>query len=274
MADIGELPPDLTRVLYDLGPRKLVLLEGASDVAIFREWYRDRRDEVEFFAPEIPQGTTGVQTLLGRMLARSVSPNPREYGIIDRDFRNQAEVDAALADPNAHLFILGRYCIENYLLEPLAVSEEVRVLSGPDTIFLSAQDMKIRLLEMCRQLKTLMAANWALAEAQQGKHFAEGHEIIAREAVIERIAEELECSQEDAELALASKEESIEPMLSSLETAYRHINGKHLLFLVHKTFVKTGVQRKPFQNLLARDVKEKVGLHEDIKTIIEQRVLA
>lgn len=274
MAEISELPPDLTRVLYDLGPRKLVLLEGISDVAIFREWYRDRRDQIEFFAPEVPQGTTGVRALFSRMLARSVSPNPREYGIVDRDFHDQAEVQAALADPEAHLFILGRYCIENYLLEPLAVSEEVRVLSGPNTISLSAQEMESRLLEMCRQLKTLMAANWVMAEAQRGKHFAEGHEIIAREAVIKRIAKELECSQEDAELALAAKEELIEPMLFSLETAYRHINGKHLLFLVHKTFVKTGVQREPLRNLLARDVKEKVGLHEDIKTIVERRVLA
>lgn len=64
MDDVGELPPDLTRVLYALGSRRLVLLEGASDVAVFREWYRDRRDVIEFFSPEVPQGRSGVENLL------------------------------------------------------------------------------------------------------------------------------------------------------------------------------------------------------------------
>lgn len=156
MDDVGELPPDLTRLLYALGPRKLVLLEGASDVAVFQGWYWDRRDVIEFFSPEVPQGTSGVQTLLARILARSTSPHPREYGIIDRDFRDDVEVEAVLADPSAHLFILRRYCIENYLLEPAAVAEEVRVLSGSNTPPPHSQTMEAELLQMCRRLHTMM----------------------------------------------------------------------------------------------------------------------
>ncbi|MDQ2732584.1 MAG: DUF4435 domain-containing protein [Armatimonadota bacterium] len=274
MDDVGELPPDLTRVLFNLGTRKLVLLEGASDVAVFQEWYRDRRDVVEFFSPEVPQGRSGVESLLNRILARSTSPNPREYGIVDRDFRDEAEVEAALADPNAHLFILRRYCIENYLLEPAAVSEEVRVLAGYNAITPSPQDMETNLLQMCRRLHPMMAANWAFIEAGHGRHFPEGHALVDRETVIARVTAELGCSQAEAEAALSEREALIEPLLPNLEVAYQRINGKHLLFQLHQAFIRSGINRDQFRNLLARAVKERTGLSQDIKTIIEQRVLA
>lgn len=274
MDDVGELPPDLTKVLFALGPRKLVLLEGASDVVVFREWYRDRRDVAEFFSPEVPQGTSGVRTLLGRILARSTSPNPREYGIIDRDFRRDAEVEAALADPSAHLFILRRYCIENYLLEPVAVAEEVRVLSGANADAPNPQVMEAELLELCRSLHTMMAANWAFSEAGRKKYFQSGHTLpLDRQAVVAQVARELGCSEVDAEAVVSEKEGLIEPLLLILETAYWRINGKHLLFQIHKRFVRSGATRDQFRSLLARAVK-RAGLHEDIKAIIEQRVLA
>ncbi len=274
MDDVGELPPDLTRVLYALGPRKLVLLEGASDVAVFREWFRDRRDVIEFFSPEVPQGRSGVENLLNRILARSPSSNPREYGIVDRDFREDAEVEAALSDPNTHLFILRRYCIENYLLEPAAVAEEVRVLSAPNMDAPDAQVMEAELLQMCRNLHTMMAANWVFSEAGRGRHFPEGHQLMDREAVMARVVEGLGCTTAKAEPAVSEKEVAIEPLLSSLEGAHQRINGKHLLFQIHQTFIRSGITRDQFRNLLARAVRERVGLHEDIKTIIEQRVLA
>jgi hypothetical protein len=121
---ITELPSDLTQVLFELGPRKLVLVEGATDRAIFREWYRERLGEVEFFAPDT-LGAKGVETLLAKVLALSPSAKPREFGIIDRDFRSEAEVEATYLDNDAHLFILRRYAIENYLLDPTVVAEEV-----------------------------------------------------------------------------------------------------------------------------------------------------
>ncbi len=273
MDDVGELPPDLTRVLFELGPRKLVLLEGASDVAVFREWYRDRRDVVEFFSLETPQGVSGVKTLLARILAQSTSPNPREYGIIDRDFRSDAEVEKAIADPNAHLFILRRYCIENYLLEPVAVAEEVRVLSGADADAPNPQVMEAELLRLCRDLHTMMAANWVFFDKGRGRYFTEGHDLVDRQTVVARVVRELGCSPADAEAAVSKKEALIEPLLSSLEAAHRRINGKPLLFQAHRRLIQSGIDRDKFGNLLARAVK-RAGLHEDIKTIIEQRGLA
>ena len=273
MDDVGELPEDLTRVLYELGARKLVLLEGVSDVAAFREWYLDRRDVIEFFSPDVPQGGSGVRTLLARVLAQSTSANPREFGIVDRDFRSDAEVEASLSDAASHLFILRRYCIENYLLEPVAVTEEVRVLSGTNIDTPDLQTMEIALLGICRRLQTMMAANWVCSETGRGRYYAEGHEIVERPAAVRRVAEDLACSSAEAEAILSDKEQLIEPLLSSLETAHRRINGKHLLFQVYKTFVQTGICRDKFRNLLARAVKRS-GLHEDVRAIVELRILA
>lgn len=277
MDDVDELPSDLTKVLFALGSRKLVLLEGASDVAVFREWYGDRRDVVEFFSPEVPRGRTGVEDMLARILARSTSPNPREYGIIDRDFRDSAEVDAALANPDAHLFILRRYCIENYLLEPAAVSEEVRVLSSHNADAPSPQVIEAALLQMCRSLQTMIAANWAFSEAGRGKHYTEGHALADRGTVLVRVTEDLQCSAAEAEVILSRKEALIGPMLLTLEAAHQRINGKHLFFHAYQfcqTFIGRGATKDQLRKLLARSVKERVGLHDDIKTIIEQRVLA
>jgi len=86
--------------------------------------------------------------------------------------------------------------------------------------------------------------------------------------------ETTEKSGAEAVVAVSEKEDLIEPLLSSLETAYRRINGKHLLFQIHQTFIGSGINRDQFRSLLARAVKERVGLPEDIKLIIEQRALA
>ena len=274
MDDIGELPADLVEVLFNLGSRKLVLLEGASDVAVFREWYRDRRDVIEFFSPKIPQGGTGVQALLARILARSVSKKPREYGIIDRDFREDAEIDAALADTATHLFILRRYCIENYLLEPAAVAEELRVLTRSYPNPPDLQNIEADLLQLCRNLHTMMAANWLFSEAGQGKHFGAGNDLLDRDTVITRVAQEFGCSPAEATLAVAEKERRIEPLLSGVETAYQRINGKHILFHLHRVYIKSGITREQLHGLLARAVKERVGLSADIVEIVEKRILA
>ena len=47
---VSGLPPDLTLLLFDLGTRRLVLVEGPSDRDTLREWYRDNLGEVEFYS--------------------------------------------------------------------------------------------------------------------------------------------------------------------------------------------------------------------------------
>lgn len=42
MRDFSQLPDELVTLLMDIGSRKLVLLEGNSDCAIFHIWFADK----------------------------------------------------------------------------------------------------------------------------------------------------------------------------------------------------------------------------------------
>lgn len=168
MRVITELPSDLVKLLMELGPRKLVLVEGKTDRDIFRIWYRERLSEVEFFTPEVPRGGSGVVHLLNEVLAQSV--RGRAFGIIDRDFRDDSEIEAALQNPVARLFILRRYDIENYLFEPEAICEQLSIFPAAKQVP-SLEVMRSKLLEISRQLQTMMAANWVFSEIGGIIHF-------------------------------------------------------------------------------------------------------
>ena len=118
---VKELPEKLVRLLARLGGRSIVLVEGESDETVFNDWYLERQADVTFFA------TSGKDDLVA--LLRTVTaqrPDVSAFGIRDRDFKSDAEVQASLDDPSAKVFLLRRYAIENYLLEPAAISEELR----------------------------------------------------------------------------------------------------------------------------------------------------
>ena len=157
------------------------------------------------------------------------------------------------------------------------MAEELRVLSRLNATPPNPQDMETPLLQMCRSLHSMMAANWVFSEVGRGRHFPEAHALLDRDAVVARVVTEIGCSQAEAETALAEKEELIEPLLAHFETAHQRINGKHLFFHVYQfcqTYVGRGITKDQLRNILARSVKERVGLPGDIRTIIEQRVLA
>lgn len=169
---------------------------------------------------------------------------------------------------------MRRYSIENYLLEPAAVAEELRVLSGSDPAAPGAATLASDLLEMCRQLSLMMAANWLCHEARCGAYYPEAHDIMGRDAVVEKFRKDHACSKERAAQLLAEKEALLGPLLIALDTAHTRINGKHLLFHVYKRYTKTGINKDQFRSLLARTIKEKIGLHADIRAIVEDRILA
>lgn len=271
MRTITTLPYELTQILFDLGLRKLVLVEGDDDRKVFREWYRERLSDVEFYAAG---GSTSVADFLQEILAHSTTK--RAYGIIDRDFRSDADVDAPLNDLSAHLFILRRYAVENYLLEPEVICEELRVYYGSTLAAPDVNAMKQSLLQLCQRLRTVMAANWVFVEIGGVKHFTPGHDSGDRAMLIRQAARRTGQGQTEMERRIAEKEAQIEPMLMTLNAAHTCINGKHLLhqvYIVYVASVKRGWRKDHLRNLLAREVKRRLGLHADITTIVGQRIL-
>jgi hypothetical protein len=271
MRTIKAPPPDLATVLFGLGPRILVLVEGESDQWVFNEWYRDRLGDVMFHSPG--GGVTGVQNRLQEALAQG--HRKRVYGIIDRDFRSGDEVSRRLADPDEHLFVLHRYAIENYLLEPEALHEELRLYYGNDYMVPDVATILIELLRLCRQLRTRMAAHWIFFETGSIEYFPLGHDVLERDALMSLTAAKLGCSVEVAELRIAEKENLLDPLLTTLATAHTCVNGKHLLHQIYISYisgVRRGSPKDHLFNLLVRTIKAN-GLHEDIKEIVETRIL-
>jgi hypothetical protein len=271
---ISTLPPELTEALFKLGNRKLVLVEGEDDLNVFEEWFGEDLSDI-FFYPAV--GSLNVETFIEKILA--ISSKNQVYGIIDRDFRTEQDVNTSLTDETTHLFILRRYALENYLLEPFAVWEELRVYHDKSFKIKDSTAMEAGLLDICKKLKTIMAANWVIYESATGaKYFPEGYDISSeRMDIIRQTAQRLNYDIDQTEEKIIEKETIIQAALSNINEAYQVINGKHIYHHAYQRYVveeKRGLRKDHFRNLLARTVKEKVGLHADILLIIKQRILS
>jgi len=78
------------------------------------------------------------------------------------------------------------------------------------------------------------------------------------------------------EQKIVEKENIIQSKLDSIDNAYQIINGKHLLHQIIYKYTKEKIQKprvEHFRRLLTRTVKEKIGLHNDILSIVKQGIL-
>ncbi|HAI70569.1 MAG TPA: hypothetical protein DCM38_14170 [Gammaproteobacteria bacterium] len=269
---IDKLSPELTPILFEAGNRKLVLLEGKDDIEVFEEWFMENLSDICFHAPG---GCSNVETFLQETLEKS--EKGEVYGIIDRDFRTKQEVNASLSE-SAHLFILKRYALENYLLEPFAVWEELRIYPSKSFKVADSSAMEKELLKLCEQLKTLIAANSVIYDASTGaKYFKEGYIMSDRANIIQQTSKRLNWELAKVEQKIAEKEIIIQSKLDSIDNAYQMIDGKQLLHQILYQYTdepKTKIRVEHFRRLLTRTVKEKIGLHTDILWIIKQRILS
>ena len=273
MRDIQALPPHLVTLLVEVGPSTLVLVEGADDKYILNECYPEGDYNILYRVP--PGGNSGVERLLGEVLTQTSLK--RAFGIIDRDYWGKADVDQRLNNLDEHLFIWPRYELENYLLLPKAIREELHVYYRGRVAAPTESEIESSLLLLCQRLCPLMAANWACLDAGVD-YFRESFPLDNRENLIHVTATNLNCTEAEAKQRIIAKEALLLPMMASLEQAHSSIKGKHLLYQLHALYVSEVKQVKDdisvgyLKSLLARAVK-RLGLHEDITTIIERRVL-
>ena len=275
MRTISSLSPELTRILFDAGNRIVVLVEGDVDREVLREWFEAERVEVEFYDCG---GIIPLTKLLNEYLSNSTQK--RAYGITDRDFRSDEEVEASYAE-SSHQFILRRYAMENYLLETKPLWEVLKE-RHPEIIkdLPDEQAMAENLLERCRTLKSIMAANWVFSDknkAQQQatgetaklEYFSPGH-ALERAKVIQKTADKMQCSEAEAENLIAEKEQITESHFAQLETAHQVIDGKRLLHWVQREQFKVG--EGYFRRRLTREAKI-YSLPSDLAHIVQERIL-
>ena len=274
MRDIQAPPPHLVTLLVEVGPSTLVLVEGDDDKYILNEWYPEGDHNILYHVPT--GGNSGVERLLDEVLTQTSLR--RAFGIIDRDYRGQADVDHRLNNPDEHLFIWPRYELENYLLLPKAIREELHVFYRGKTTVPTEAEIENKLFLLCQQLCPLMAANWACLDAES-EYFPEAFPLNDRARLVQVAATKFGCSEAEAEQRIAAKEALLQPMMVTLEQPHSGIKGKHLLHQLHALYIAKvpgiggSLSKDYLKSLLVRAAKRE-GLHEDIKTIIERRVLA
>lgn len=90
-----------------------IYVEGDDDVNILKRWF-----------PHLPFSKAG-----GKDSVKSkITAQSKNWGILDRDFADDAQVKASRL-PGNRLILLNRYCIENYLLEPVLIAAVARSLA-------------------------------------------------------------------------------------------------------------------------------------------------
>ncbi len=275
MRTISSLPPELTRLLFDAGTRAVVLVEGDDDRYVLREWFSEFLSEVEFYDCG---GIINLNKWLEALL--DLGALKRAYGITDRDFRSEAEVNDSYAG-DSHSFILRRYALENYLLELKPLWELMKLWDKKITDAMpDEQTMANRLLEHCQELKSLMAANWVFYETNLAlyrsagvtaklEYFSAGHETD-RQIVIRRAAKRLQCDEAEAELRIAEKEREVDRFLTDLINAHQVIDGKRILHCINQEYFKTDAGRL-FR--LLTDKTKSHGLPADVAYIVRDRIL-
>jgi uncharacterized protein DUF4435 len=276
MRTISSLPPELTDLLFDAGTRIIVLVEGGYDQYVLRKWFKESLSEIEFYACS---GISNLNKLLEELLNRGTLK--RAYGIADRDFRSAAEVDNSYLE-GSHLFILRRYALENYLLEPKPLWEVLTLRHPPIEADLpDEQAMETHLLEICRTLKCIVAANWlyydenktqyqSSGQTAKLEYFKIGHDRD-RHIVINQAAKQLKCDKDNCEKRIAEREEIIDQHFVNLDSAHQIIDGKRILHWIHRDLFQT--EYDYLFRLLTKEIKSH-SLPDDIVKIVQDRILS
>jgi hypothetical protein len=156
-------------------------------------------------------------------------------------------------------------------------------LGDPDirTDLPDEQGMETRLLEICRALKHIVAANWLYFEENKAQYQSSGQTARLeyftighphdRHIVIEQAAKQLKCGKDDCEKRLAEREEIVDRYLANLNSAHQVVDGKRILHWIHHHHFRTG------RDYLFRLLTDRVMSHslpDDIVIIVRDRILS
>lgn len=139
-----------------------VILEGRSDVDLFKSWFEDLQSEFDFIAAEdLARG--GGCTAVQPAVRASWDQDIPALGIVDRDYLHRSHRWALMfaADPEAiaeasedpHVRIASLWEIEAYLLEPELINLWVGVQRNPQPATARERDTALsRAVEECEAL--------------------------------------------------------------------------------------------------------------------------
>lgn len=136
----------------------VIVVEGETDtddVWFFRRWFAQREREVTFWAQN---GHARVKAAVHYL--REHLPTSRVYGLIDRDYADEAVLAAQYEDrPADGVFRTRRYTLENHLLDPAGWA---RVVTGQRRTQVPPAEVTSLIEAAYRQCIPLAAYNFAL----------------------------------------------------------------------------------------------------------------
>ncbi|MCE7990045.1 MAG: DUF4435 domain-containing protein [Caldilinea sp. CFX5] len=237
-----------------------IFVEGDSDRDILARWF----PHLQFV---VVNGKNNIH--------RRVEQVQQSWGLLDRDFADEAIVTTSRL-PESRVFVLHRYCIENYLLEPATIATVAGLLVNRSPALQPWTDethVAEQLLRWGAELAIYAAANrlvanWrAIIDDDFVRYFGP-LPPLPREQVLVALSTRLAKLPKAADLPalLEANHSEILSDLSAIEGVHRWINGKVLLeeFLYPHVF-----KLHNFSQSRLRDELIKAGIHAIPQELVE-----
>ncbi len=271
-----------------------ILVEGeeqGSDAWMLRHILKNKvGPEVTFY------GRDGRSNLLGELPAFvNRLPAGKIAAIVDRDFTEKHIVERTYTlDYAGELFYWQRFCIENYLLEPIWIAEAVETFymhrpeSIPDTLN-SPNAIEEFLLLWSRRLAPQSAGNWVIwklnAEVRKQSILIQVesfNEIFERsnEWVATKLTQTYSAFAEQRPEVFGSEAittlysqllQHLSAKTQTLAGAHEYISGKMLLNALHGRLPSPKPTKDQLRNRLLQLASKNPP--EDIRLLVEDRIL-
>jgi len=217
------------------GASTVVYVEDNADT-IWRVWFPLEKG-VRFV-------DVGGKAAVKRKVCDDTQKGILSFGVVDRDFDSDEAVQRSLA-PDSRVCVIGRYAVENYLLEPQAIADTVARLpavarSEPE--WTDPTHVEQALLAWTHQLRFYAAANYLIdgwnRHIRLLSFFRPGEpdRLFNRAFILEKLrswARGLPAARE-IERALDEQAVRIAGACQTLDGVHRWIDGKTLLSsLIH-----------------------------------------
>lgn len=261
-----------------------IIVEGDSfrdDPYYYRRWFDDRASEVSFYPQD---GWSQVLNAVAQLRERV--PGMPVYGIRDRDFCEDAELDRAFETHG--ILCTPRYTLENYLLDPKCWAAVMQIIFDRDPVAAKGWNDEAQVCtfinDAYRNCLGLAAHNWVvkliaakyLAQAtQQPREYLKHPRALA--AAVALLASLCAWGKqlgvtEDLNAVYAEKLAELEQM--EFAAWEKQVSGKYVLHALYQQFpLPAGSGRLPLDQFLNLYMNQCYEPPADLSALIE-RIIA
>ncbi|MEA5467565.1 hypothetical protein [Spirulina sp. 06S082] len=233
------------------GRKKIVFVEGYDDHVIFKILFQEQSDRIAFVTDidlEPLGGCKQVQEYL-RQIVKNLTPIQRQkfFGIIDRDFRTDEEVEQEVNNSiyDGRLYIFkNRYTVENYFIDSEIIynylyekSVNKKILK-PIMRSLTLDDIERIIDTFFEEYITIAAGNWTLLKKRTD--FLKDNQITSEQFVVKKVVKKIikrspEISEERIKETYYKCKEYIQNEIANdTNNRPKYIKGKYFFFYLNQ----------------------------------------